>query len=130
MRGSGPVRPDIPDLIYALAWPPVWALGFHSVLRRLGWPPAKDQPVWAWWLSAAVIVVIFGAVGRDLPELATGVAQSVLAAFMWWLSRRRRRRAPKLAGAKSRALLAAVVAKLRESLKPRPVLRPVPGGAR
>jgi hypothetical protein len=53
---------------------------------------------------------------------------AVLFAWIWW-RRRRRDRAPRSYGAKTRALLAAVVAKLRETLKPRPVLRPAPGGA-
>jgi|HubBroStandDraft_6_1064221.scaffolds.fasta_scaffold00062_101 hypothetical protein len=124
------MRPDIPDLVYALAWPPVWALVFRPVLRRSGWGPATDVTLWGWWLGAGLTVVIDGTVFGDLLMAAAGIAQVMLAAVMWWLSRRRRRRAPKLAGAKSRALLAAVVAKLRESLRPRPVLRPVPGGAR
>jgi hypothetical protein len=46
----------------------------------------------------------------------------------WW--RRNRRRAPRLIGAKARALIAALVKAMRESLRPRPVLRPLPGGAR
>jgi hypothetical protein len=44
--------------------------------------------------------------------------------------RRKRRRSPRSLGAKARALLAAVVARMRQSLKPRHVLRPVRGGAR
>ena len=85
---------------------------------------------WLWCTSA-----LGGMIGSLLPppawvQSASNGASLVLAAFLWWLSRRRRKRSPKLAGAKSRALLAAVVAKMRESLKPRPVLRPAPGGAR
>ena len=44
--------------------------------------------------------------------------------------RRKRRRSPRSLGAKARSLLAAVVARMRQSLKPRRVLRPVPGAAR
>ena len=49
-----------------------------------------------------------------------------------WLGRRhsrRRRRTLRELGAKSRARLAALVRRAREAAKPRPVLRPQPGGA-
>jgi hypothetical protein len=45
----------------------------------------------------------------------------------WW--RRNRKRSPRALGAKAQARLAALVKTLRESLRPRPVLRPAPGGA-
>lgn len=62
---------------------------------------------------------------------ATGAGASALAAiaYWWWKRRKRRDRAPRAYGAKSRALIAALVRKAREAAKPRPVLRPVPGGA-
>lgn len=55
---------------------------------------------------------------------------AVLAVFFlttWWRGRRRRGRVPRSYGAKSRALLAAVVRVLRERAKPGPVFRPQPG---
>lgn len=51
-------------------------------------------------------------------------------AWFWWRKRRNHRRAPRAYGTKSRARLAALVATLRERARPRPVLRPVPGGVR
>jgi hypothetical protein len=120
------VRPDPFTLVWACAWPPLWAGFWACVRRRL---PVLYSPYLAWAITAAVCVIGYGIAGEFVPA-AISAFHVMLALVLWWLSRRRRKRAPKLAGAKSRALLAAVVAKLRESLKPRPVLRPVPGGAR
>jgi hypothetical protein len=57
-----------------------------------------------------------------------------LGAFFAWLAWRRwrkhRKRIAALLGAKSRALRDVLVRKAKEAAKPRPVLRPVPGGAR
>lgn len=90
---------------------------------------AMPQFVLRWALVAAIAGVIAGLAGdqRD----AAGNAASVLLAIAWWLwSRRRRlRRALRSLGAKSRARLAAVVRRAREALRPRPVLRPLPGRA-
>lgn len=82
---------------------------------------------WAW---CGIGAVIGQAISANLRGLAVAVAELILAAVLWWLSRRRRKRAPRAYGAKSRALLAAAVARMRETLKPRPVFRPAPGGAR
>lgn len=61
----------------------------------------------------------------------TALWVAVTAVQLWMMRRNRRRtRAARELGAKSRARLAALVAKVRESATPRPVLRPVPGGAR
>jgi hypothetical protein len=56
---------------------------------------------------------------------------AVLNAIWWWRSRKRRKRRSALAalGAKSRALIAGLVRKARETARPRPVLRPVPAPA-
>jgi membrane protein implicated in regulation of membrane protease activity len=58
------------------------------------------------------------------------VLLALLFAWDWWRKRKRRKRSPKALGAKSRALIAALVRKAREAARPRPVLRPQPGGAR
>lgn len=56
---------------------------------------------------------------------------AALFAWAWWRKRKRKRRkrSPKALGAKSRALIAALVRRAREAARPRPVLRPQPGGA-
>jgi hypothetical protein len=62
-----------------------------------------------------------------------GVAMAAWTAWMaWglWRRRKRRKRAARELGYKARALLAELCRKARESARPRPVLRPVPGGAR
>lgn len=58
---------------------------------------------------------------------------AVLSAWWWHQERRKRkrhRRGIRALGAKSRALRAKLVATMRERARPRPVLRPAPGGAR
>src|SRR6266568_4414786 len=65
---------------------------------------------------------------RTLAAVFTACA--LAAAYEWrkhWRNRKRKRAAA-LAGAKSRARIAALVARVREAAKPRRVLRPVPGG--
>jgi len=87
-------------------------------------PQRLDLPVslagCAFWIAA-------GIVWPDWVLVAIGVLAAANATRRW---RRRRKRAPRSYGAKSRALIAAMVARMRESLRPRPVLRPAPGGAR
>jgi len=56
-------------------------------------------------------------------------ANAGVAIVLWWLSRRRRKRAPRSYGAKSRALVAALVRKARKNARPRPVPRLGPAGA-
>ena len=53
---------------------------------------------------------------------------NAIGAWFWW-NRRKRRRGPRAIGAKARARIAAMTARMRER-PARPVLRPVPGGAR
>jgi hypothetical protein len=53
---------------------------------------------------------------------------ALLLAWDLWRRRRNRKRAPRAYGAKSRARLAALARKAREATRPRPVLRPAPGG--
>jgi hypothetical protein len=64
-----------------------------------------------WWVNAAIGVAVM--------------------AFLAWRDRRRRRRKRGAAslGAKSRALRAALVRRMRETGKPRPVLQPAPRSA-
>ena len=122
------MRPDeIIGVAWAVAWPPVWAANWPRIVRLLrGRPPGG---FWGWWIVASVTTVLTQALAGDLPATAAATVSTVFAAIMWWLSRRRRKRASRAYGAKSRALVAAVVAKMRQSLKPRPVFRPMPGRA-
>ncbi|HXJ24450.1 MAG TPA: hypothetical protein VNH17_02060 [Streptosporangiaceae bacterium] len=81
------------------------------------------------WLCGCLGGAIGFASGGGWPWMAADLANAGLAAVLWWLSRRRRKRAPRAYGAKSRALVEALVRRAREAARPRPVLRPVPGGA-
>jgi hypothetical protein len=82
------------------------------------------------WFCGAIGGAIGYAASGAWAAAAVCAASAILAAFLWWLSRRRRRKAPRSLGAKSRAVLAVLVRRAREAAKPRPVLRPVPGGVR
>ena len=116
---------SLPTLAWACAWPPAWGVIWVRLFRFRAAPsPLRFYEA---WICGALGGVLSYGVARDLVPLVISVLQVVLAAFLWWLSRRRRKRAPKLAGYKGRALLAALVRKAREAVKPRPVLRPVPG---
>lgn len=119
---------DAEAVAWAAAWPPVWAVSWPYVWHLM----ARGRTVWGFWgswITASACTVLADALAGYLPATAVAAASTIFAVIMWWLSRRRRKRAPKLAGAKSKAILAAVVAKMRECLKPRQVLRPQPQGA-
>lgn len=119
------MMPDPVQIVSGLGSPPV--LGW-VIWRAYG---RVTSFYWSWMMCATGGVI--GAVTPPPVCVASAVASGaslILAAVLWWLSRRRKRRVPKLAGAKSRVLLAAVVRTMRERARPRPVLRPVPGGAR
>ena len=116
-------------ITWAVAWPPVWAPSWLWVTRRLlGVRPPGGY--WGSWITASVTTVLTQASGGDLPATLVSVGSTVFAVIMWWLSRRRKRRAPRAYGAKSALLVAAVVARMREALHPRPVPRLAPGVAR
>ena len=111
---------DLVATAWAAGWPPAFGLLWRQVFR--------SRLYEGWACAGAGGVLSFGLGHQPVPA-AISALQLLLAVFLWWLSRRRRKRAPKAMGAKSRALLAAVVAKMRERTRPRPVLRPAPGGA-
>ena len=106
---------------------PVLAFALHLLARRSS---VRFSFFAAWWGGAGVPMVVNSVAGNwgiaDWEATSLGVG---IAAWLWW-RRRRKDRAPRAYGAKSRALIAALVAKAREATKPRPVLRPAPGGAR
>ena len=116
------------DIMWAAVGPPLFAFGWKGLYRAiLPRVPYKFTLGWAFGAIATTVAYVAGS--EWLPAIICG-ANAVLAIALWWWNRRRRKRSPKLAGAKSRARLAAIVRKSREASKPRPVLRPVPGGAR
>lgn len=103
-----------------------WAVQVAAWLRRveLFWPAAIFAV--ACTLAAAVSAATHDASGTWIN--LTFAVINALAAWFWW-KRRKRRRAPRTLGAKAKARIAAMVTRMRER-PARPVLRPVPGGAR
>jgi hypothetical protein len=116
----------ISALLISTALPPFISFAWGRVQRKRG----RVWNFYGGWVSSCIGGAVGWALSGSWNLVAVDAANALLAVIMWWLSRRRKRRAPKSAGAKSKAILAAVVARMRETLKPRPVLRPVPGGAR
>jgi len=123
------VRPDeILGIAWAVAWPPVWAVSWPRAVRLLRGRVLGG--FWGSWITASATTAAIDAIGGgDPPATITAAVSTVFAVIMWWLNRRKRKRAPRTYGAKSRALIAAVIAKMRETAKPRPVLRPQPQGS-
>ena len=82
------------------------------------------------WVSSAAGGILGGTVLSWQPAwLAGSVASLVAAVAAWFYRRKRKDPAARQFGAKSRARIAALVARVREAAKPRRVLRPMPGGA-
>lgn len=109
--------------IMALLWPPIWAAMFARF-----WPqPARA--VYGMACAAVGGVIADSLPPLDLPALAVSSSWVIAAALIWWWRRRKdRRKALAALGAKSRALIAAMVTRMRER-PARPVLIPSPGGA-
>lgn len=101
------------------------AVTWRGVFRIFGW----RYDFYFGWGCSGLGGAIGSAMGHDWLSAGGSAANALVAAFFWWLSRRRRKRAPRALGAKSRALLAAVVRTMRERSRVRPALRPVPGRA-
>ncbi len=112
-------------IIIVTAGPPL-----SSAFRFLLTAPVRSWPrfYFSWALTGGTVTVI-ALIGRLWPAMLAALAGTAVAVIAWWLSRRRRKRAPRMYGAKSRALVAACVRRMRGTARPRPVLRPVPGGA-
>lgn len=104
--------------------------GLLGVLRRL------ERGFEYWWACAAaadfswMIAAILNGVAWEAAMWAVFGASAV---WSWWDHHRKnrgKRKAREAIGAKSRALRDALVRRARQVARPRPVLRPAPGGAR
>jgi membrane protein implicated in regulation of membrane protease activity len=115
------------DLLVIFVVPPAASAVFLLVSAGPGWRRFSGFCL-RWAAAAAADTVGLAVTGYGSWALAS-VASAGLALFLWWLSRRRRKRAPRMYGAKSRALVAALVRRVRETAVPRPGLRPVPEGS-
>jgi hypothetical protein len=101
------------------------------------WYADRNPAFGMWWFGSWAIVcavlAVLGALQRDLTGAVVSAVFAVLNGLWANRYRKRRKRRGKLAtmGAKSRARLAALVARQRAAQRrTRPVLRPAPGGAR
>jgi hypothetical protein len=113
------------SILIVTAGPP-----FMSALCFLWLPLTRNRDrFWVSWVVTGLTEIVIAAIYRQWLVMAAALAGTAIAAILWWLSRRRRKRAPRAYGAKSRALLAALVRRAREAAVPRPVLRPVPEGS-
>lgn len=82
------------------------------------------------WLIVSAGAFIGAVMITQWIRLPIDTGTAAAGAWIWLWKRKRKDRAPRMYGAKSRALVAALVRKAREAARPRPVLRPQPGGAR
>jgi hypothetical protein len=90
-------------------------------------------PWGAWAFSFAAWAAWLGALSGLWPSCGPmAVAHMLVAAFcawMWWRKPGNRKRVTDAIGAKTAALLDALLDRLRETLQSRPGLQPVPAGA-
>lgn len=110
-----------------MIWDIIWALLEPPFVACLAWFFSRRRSVtlfWEWWWWVAAGVIVMAVIYHDVAAMVTAAVNAILAVFFWWRSRRRRDRAPRSYGAKTKAILTAIVRKLRESGKPRPALRP------
>jgi len=105
--------------------------GTVTLLTSALWKLISGRPAWgvsAFSWGTALAGAALQSQGGAPPFAAALTA--LWCAWMWWRGRRKdRRRAGDSVGAKSAALLAAIVTRMRETLQSRPGLQPVPVGA-
>jgi hypothetical protein len=110
------------------------ATGF-ALTQLAIWQGRRRPMVGILWFGAnAVLAAAVSAWGMAGGQWLLAAWMGFCAALNAWMAwehwnRRKRKRAAALAGAKSRARVAALVRKAREAARPRKVLRPVRGGA-
>lgn len=116
----------ITPVLFAAALPAATSLLLGKAYRACG----RAFRFYPGWIGGAAAGSLGWAVIGAWHCAAASAANIPVAAFLWWLSRRRRKRAPKLAGYKALALIAALLRKAREFARPCPPLRPSPVGSR
>jgi len=118
-------------VIWALAWPPFWALAWAQVMLWLGSPQDRVRLTGVIWAFIALAIGLVDCAATFWLAAACAGLNVAIGAAVWWWRRKKRRSVTALLGAKAKALRDALVRRAREATpKPRRVLRPVPGGAR
>jgi hypothetical protein len=97
-----------------------------TFLRRRG--RIEHWPEWAANTAGAAVLAASAATQGQWAWMAAMILTAIGSAWVWWhhWKRRKRRRALAMLGAKSRALIAAMVRTMRRERKPSRVLRPHP----
>jgi hypothetical protein len=120
-------------------WQVAQGLALPWFYTGMEWLIARAFPGrgWSRWSGLGCELTISGIIAMTVLAVdhwSDGIGpagvMAVIGAFIWWHRRKKRRRAAALLGEKSRQLRAALVRRARQAAQPRPVLRPVPGGAR
>jgi uncharacterized membrane protein YfcA len=114
----------IGSALLGLALPPASAAAWWCVYRLVG---GRYSYVGG-WITSGLGVLAVSLIGRHWLTAAFAAASLLVALAVWWWKRKDRKRAASLVGAKSRALRDALVRRAREVARPRPVLKPAPGG--
>ena len=109
--------------------PPGWAYVLNRWIMRQRVPSA---PFFVGWFCGCGGLLLANSITWDwrIAVCAGASLAAGIAAWLYWRHRGRKDRTASLASAKGRAIIAALVRRAREAAQPRPVLRPVPGGAR
>lgn len=112
-------------LVAALA-PPGLSFGVGRAVLRA----SRRRALQDWFAVAVLDTVAFPLLTGSWPGCAGSIASALVAAAAWWWDRHRRDPAKRSIGGRAKALRDALVRKVRQAAKPRPVPRPAPGGAR
>lgn len=120
------------DMLGAFLSPPIAATLCALATAMLRLPrSAVRQCAYRGWFLAGAINTVTSLAARDMAGAAVSAAHFAFGLWLWWRGRPKDpRSALGMAGYKARAILAELARKAREAARPRPVLRPVPGGAR
>ena len=110
-----------------------WAFQIWTWFAHLGVEQKAQMECWlAVLFGIAALAGLIWALAIHNRALTIWMAVNVALSVGSWIHnnrKRRKKRAHRALGAKSRARVAALVRKARETAKPRPSLRPAPGGA-
>lgn len=116
----------IAQAVEGLVLPPFLAVGIPWLVWLVIRGPVRVN--YALWVGGSFGGVLGAFATVNWLALAVNVVSGLVAVVLWLRRGRRRGRAPRAYGAKSRARVAALVARACEAGRPRRVLRPVPGG--